>query len=97
MKRNLNYVNTILPHKQELVLGKDYPLSQKVMLVTIHNLYLKQKAMYDTKTHTYKDRIVSISQPQVRPIVRGKQNAQVVFGSKLGVGLDNGFALIETF
>jgi hypothetical protein len=28
--------------------------------------------------------------------VRGKQNAQVEFGSKLGVSLDNGFARIHT-
>ena len=28
--------------------------------------------MYDNKTHTVKDRIVSISQPYIRPIVRGK-------------------------
>jgi|AntRauMFilla1563_2_1112583.scaffolds.fasta_scaffold01472_3 hypothetical protein len=48
--------------------------------------------MYDDNTTTYKDRIVSLFQSHVRPIVRGKQNARVEFGAKLGVGLDNDFA-----
>jgi hypothetical protein len=38
---------------------------------------------------------VSIYQPHVRPILRGKQNARVEFGAKLGISLDNGFALLN--
>jgi IS5 family transposase len=38
---------------------------------------------------------VSIYQPHVRPIVRGKQNARVEFGSKLVVSLNNGFACLN--
>jgi hypothetical protein len=89
----------MLPDKQELILGKDYPMSQADldMLETIKELYAQQKQMFDTKTRKCENRIVSIHQSHVRPIVRGKQNARVEFGSKLGVGLDNGFALIETF
>jgi hypothetical protein len=52
--------------------------------------------MYDQKTNTCKERIVSIYQPHVRPILRGKQHARVEFGSKLGVSLDNGFAVFFT-
>lgn len=33
------------------------------------------------------DRIVSISQPHVRPIVRGKTDKSVEFGAKLGLSL----------
>lgn len=98
VKRNLMYIDTILLKAQELVLGKDYPLSKADLdtLETIKKLYLQQKQMYDTKTRTCENRIVSIHQAHVRPIVRGKQNARVEFGCKLGVSLDNGFALIET-
>ena len=53
--------------------------------------------MYDSKKHSCRDRIVSIFQPHVRPIPRGKTAAQVEFGPKLGVSLDNGFARISTF
>ena len=43
--------------------------------------------MYDNKSHRCDDRIVSISQPYVRPIVRGKQSKPVEFGAKLSVSL----------
>jgi hypothetical protein len=53
--------------------------------------------MYDTKTQSHPDRIVSIYQPHVRPIPRGKIKSRIEFGSKLGVSLDQGFARIDTF
>lgn len=98
VRRNLNYIDMMMANIDELVLGKDYPLSKADLgvLQTIKELYKQQKQMYDTKTRTCENRIVSIHQPHVRPILRGKQNARVEFGSKLGIGLDNGFALIET-
>jgi len=43
--------------------------------------------MYHDNTRRCDDRIVSISQPYVRPIVRGKLNKPVEFGSKLSVSL----------
>ena len=52
--------------------------------------------MYKSKTHSVEDRIVNIYQPYVRPIVRGKDNAQVEFGAKLGVSLQEGYARINT-
>jgi IS5 family transposase len=52
--------------------------------------------MYDEKSHTCTDRIVSISQPHVRPIVRGKQGKPVEFGSKLGLSLIDGYMIHET-
>ena len=35
------------------------------------------------------NRIVSIAQPWLRPIVRGKLNVPVEFGAKLGISLDS--------
>jgi hypothetical protein len=51
--------------------------------------------MYQTQTHSIEHRIVSIHQPHVRPIVRGKTNAQVEFGSKIQVSLMNGYAFLD--
>jgi hypothetical protein len=59
------------------------------LLEVIKPVYLQQKQMYDHNTTSCKDRIVSIYQPYVRPILRGKQNARVEFGAKLSVSLDN--------
>jgi len=43
--------------------------------------------VHKTNTRRCDDRIVSISQPHVRPIIRGKQNKAVEFGAKLSVSL----------
>jgi hypothetical protein len=52
--------------------------------------------MYKEHIHSVDNRIVNIYQPYVRPIVRGKDKAQVEFGSKLGVSIQNGYARINT-
>ena len=51
--------------------------------------------MYEQKKHRIDDRIVSIHQPHVRPIVRGKEKSKTEFGAKLGVSLDHGFARLD--
>ncbi len=38
---------------------------------------------------------VSVSQPHIRPIVRGKLSANVEFGAKLALSLENGYARAE--
>ena len=65
-------------------------------IITIHLLYEQQKYMYDSKTHSVGSRIVSISQPYVRPVVRGKAKAPTEFGAKLHLSVDEtGFGRIE--
>ena len=51
--------------------------------------------MYQTKTHRVEDRIVSLHQPHVRPIVRGKAGAAMEFGAKVAISLENGYSRIE--
>lgn len=52
--------------------------------------------MYENKVHSVPDRIVSISQPYIRPIARGKAKAPVEFGAKLDLSIDeNGIARLE--
>ena len=48
-------------------------------LLVIRTLYDQQSEMYTRGIHTVKNRIVSISQPHVRPIVRGKAGKRVEF------------------
>jgi hypothetical protein len=79
--------------------GELFPLihSEQRLFWVIRTAYAQQKFMYDNNTHSCLDRIVSIYQPHVRPIPRGKTKAQIEFGSKLGASLDQGFARITTF
>ena len=48
-------------------------------LNTIRTIYEQQKYMYDNRTHSVPDRIISVSPPFVRPIVRKKQKASGVW------------------
>ena len=65
-------------------------------IITIHLLYEQQKYMYDNRVHKVENRIVSITQPYVRPIVRGKASRPTEFGAKLHLSIDEtGFGRIE--
>ena len=52
---------------------------QSDRLLAIVVFYDQQKEMLDTKTHRVEDRIVSLSQPLIRQIVRGKSKAPTEF------------------
>lgn len=64
-------------------------------LLVIRELVRQQRQMYNTKSHSIDHRIVSIHQPHVRPMVRGKQGRNVEFGAKLNVSLQKGYARID--
>ncbi|SFH38827.1 Transposase DDE domain-containing protein [Desulfotomaculum arcticum] len=51
--------------------------------------------MHTHRTHKVNDRIVSISQPHVRPIVRGKATADTEFGAKVAISIVDGYAYVE--
>ena len=58
------------------------------LLATIRKLYAQQKEMFDEKKHRVAERIGSVTQPYVRPIVRGKVKDPVEFGAKYDVSID---------
>jgi hypothetical protein len=91
LKRNISNIHKLLEHYDKIPLRK----KQYKYLLVIQTLYDQQKYMYDNRVHSVEDRIVSIHQPHVRPIVRGKTNANVEFGSKIQVGLVNGIAFLD--
>ena len=79
----------------KLSLGKNLPPSQVERLGTIRAVYEQQKYMYDNRTHSVPDRIVSVSQPFVRPIVRGKAGKPVEFGAKLDISVVDRWTRLE--
>ncbi len=68
---------------------------QHRQLLVIQELYRQQEEMYRGRTRRIDDRIVSISQPHVRPIVRGKVRANVEFGAKVAISVVDGYARLE--
>lgn len=55
----------------------------------------QQWDMYRRKSHIVKDRIVSYSQPKVRPMVRGKAGKNVEFGPKGQLSLVDGCLFLD--
>jgi IS5 family transposase len=64
-------------------------------LLVVGEVYRQQKQMYEEGSRRIEDRIVSISQPYVRPIVRGKAGVPVEFGAKISVSLVGGYTFID--
>jgi len=93
LKRNIKTIKVLL--KPEL--GKPVALGARDLRLfwIIQEVYRQQKEMYDNQNHQVSDRIVHVSQPHVRPIVRGKSGRDVEFGSKLSVSLVNGYVFLD--
>ena len=96
IKKQLQYVRRDLKYIDEF-LAQDLEFEPKHLerIAIIRKVYEQQDYMYCNNTHTVPDRIVSISQPYIRPIVRGKAKDPTEFGAKLDLSIDNGFARIE--
>ena len=95
LRRNLKHIKTLLAQFPE---GQSLPLPNWLLhrYWVIQHLYEQQWEMYRNKTRRCDHRIVSISQPYVRPIVRGKQDKPVEFGAKLSVSLTaDGLARVD--
>lgn len=92
LKRNIKSIHRLLDHY-----GLPIPFDayQHKYFFVIQTLYDQQAYMYEKKTHSVEHRIVSIHQPHVRPMVRGKATADVEFGAKIQVSLMNGYAFLE--
>ena len=97
IRKQLGYVRRDLGYLEQFLSDGCIPDKKDIpKYLTILKLYDQQKYMYDHKVHSVPDRIVSISQPWLRPIVRGKVTAPVEFGAKFDLSLDSeGYGRIE--
>ena len=91
LKRNLGHIDRMAEE------GLLIHLSKRLyrLLLVIKELYRQQQWMYETRTHSIGDRLVSLYQPHVRPIVRGKAKSTVEFGAKVSISLVDGFSFVE--
>ena len=97
IRKQLGYVARDIRYLEQFM-SDGYAMTGKEIdrYLTIITLYGQQKYMYDNKVHSVEHRIVSISQPWLRPIVRGKAKAPVEFGAKFDLSLDSeGYGRIE--
>lgn len=91
IRRNLGHIDTLLASSER------FPLTskQQKQLWVVREVYAQQSLMYRNWSHRCNDRIVSIHQPHVRPIVRGKAGSQTEFGAKISVSLVDGVARVD--
>jgi IS5 family transposase len=99
IKKQLQYINRNLRHVEQLQMsGASLEClndQQYKMLLVVATVYQQQLSMYENKQQRVDDRIVSLTQPHIRPIVRGKAGTPVEFGAKLSVSYHHGYVFIE--
>ena len=100
IRKQLNYVRRNIKTIKKMLdpqLGKPIPLNRRDLKIfwIVQELYKQRKQMYDGRVHSVSDRIVSIAQPYVRPMVRGKSGNQTEFGAKISASLVEGDVYLD--
>jgi len=99
LKKLLKFLLRLLRLHKAIAENKNVSLSQKqrAQILTITKIYEQQHSKAYGEVEQIKDRIVSLSKPYIRPIVRGKETKAVEFGAKVNKLQVNGISFIEHF
>jgi hypothetical protein len=94
LRRNLQAIDRLLDNPAALPLSL---LSRRMYknLLVCREVSRQQGQMLANNSKRVDDRIVSISQPHVRPIKRGKAGRATEFGAKLSLSVVNGFSFVD--
>jgi transposase, IS5 family len=99
IKKQLQYINRNLGHIERLEASSaklEWLNDQQYkMLLVVATVYQQQLLIYENKQQHVDDRIVSITQPHIRPIVREKAGIPVEFGAKLSVIYHNEYVFVD--
>lgn len=96
IKRNLGHITAMTENGYSLSV-LDRHLYKKLLVVSeVYRQQCEHRKVYrETGRHRVADRIVSISKPHVRPIIRGKASAAVEFGAKISVSVIDGKVFLD--
>jgi hypothetical protein len=99
IKKLLKFLLRLLDLHKQIVEDKSVSLSikQKAQILTITKVYEQQHSKVYGQVEQIKDRIVSLSKPYIRPIVRGKETKAVEFGAKVNKLQADGISFIEHY
>ncbi|MGI0483688.1 IS5 family transposase, partial [Geminocystis sp. CENA526] len=92
IERNLKSIDNLID--QGISLSKLSKKEYKNLLV-VKEVYRQQKEMYEKKENRIDNRIVSISQPHIRPIIRGKAGSAVEFGGKISISVYENYVFLD--
>ncbi len=92
LKRNLNHIEQLLAEGASLqsLKKRDYKL-----LLVVTEVARQQLWMYQNNKQSIEDRIVSLTQPHIRPIVRGKAGNPGEFGAKFSASCVDGYVFLD--
>ena len=93
VRRNLLTISRKVESGRWALRGLNRVLYAKLLVSS--EVYRQQLHRYHTKEWSIPDRIVSVSQPHVRPIVRGKASAPTEFGATISVSLIGDYASLD--
>ncbi|HWR01606.1 MAG TPA: IS5 family transposase [Chlorobaculum sp.] len=98
IRKQLQYIGRNLKHIGDL--SEQVPLTVLATrlyrnLLVVSELHRQHLEMYRSGNKSIRDRLVSISQPHIRPIVRGKAAAKTEFGMKLSISVVDGMSMPE--
>ena len=99
IRKQLQYIKRNISHIKQLV-NRGANLSelsnrQYKMLLVMSEVYRQQLWLYENKKKSIDYRIVSLNQPHIRPIVRGKAGKAVEFGAKLSASYFDGYVFLD--
>lgn len=89
LRRNLEFIESY-QLAAEMVPAQ---IAERITVLKI--LHAQQREMLEKQTRRVADRIVSLHQPHVRPMVRGKAGREVEFGAKLTASMLDGYTRLE--
>ncbi len=92
MSKNLKSIEKLI--NQGISLSKLGKKDYKKLLV-VSEVYRQQKEMYEEEKNRIDNRIVSINQPHIRPIVRGKAGSSVEFGGKISISVYENYVFLD--
>ena len=93
--QQLRFIRRNLNHIERMKQDNELNAKEAKTLSVLKKLHQQQQYMYENKVHSVENRIVSIAQPHIRPIVRGKAKAPTEFGAKLGVSLIDAHVFLD--
>lgn len=98
-KKQLRYIDRNLKHIERLIEdGGSLEILKKRqyrIFIIVNEIYRQQQWMWENNTEKIEDRIVSLTQPHIRPIKRGKAGADTEFGAKLSASYFEGYVFLE--
>jgi IS5 family transposase len=93
LKRNLSSIDALIACGGYLLAAGRH-IYQKLLVVS--ELVRQQTILYHSDSRSIPDRIVSLYQAHIRPIVRGKARCNVEFGAKISISVTgDGFTFLD--